>query len=237
MSKKLFFLTSFVLALSLVLTGPVKAELIGWWTFDEGSGDTAFDMSGFGNDGTFGPEGDPQWVEGIFGGAVELDGNDDYVAIDGIADDLTENNFTVTAWIKTTQTGDGNVIGSNSGGGHDFIFGVDGGNLLVEADSLNTYPPTINDDEWHFIAYVRDGTTAFAYTDGELVGTETPSGDPAGQTRWSIGQEWDDSPSDEFNGLVDDVHFFNNPLSQDEILNVMVGEGLPLAGRPEPADG
>jgi len=236
MCKKLFLLSLFALVFGLVLTGPVGAELIGWWTFDEGSGNTAFDLSGLDNNGTL--QGDPQWVEGINGGALELDGSGDWVAIDGIADDLTENNFTVMAWIKTTQSGDGNVVASNdTGGGHDFVFGVDGGNLLVEADSVNTYPPTITDDEWHHIAYTREGSTAFAYTDGELVGTETPSGDQAAQARWSIGQEWDSSPSDFYQGLVDDVKIFNHPLTQDEILGAMVGTGFPQAGRPDPADG
>jgi len=236
MFRKMFVLISFVLAFGLILTGPAAADLIGWWTFDEGSGTTAFDMSGYGNDGTL--NGDPVWVEGYFGGGLEL--SSDYVAIDGIADDLTENNFSVMAWIKTTMTGDGNVIGANdSGGGHDFIFGVDGGNLLVEADSVNTYPPRITDGEWHHIAYTRDGSTAFAYTDGELVGTETPSGDPAGaMTLWSIGMEWDPpSASDFYNGAVDDVKFFNHPLTHEEILAAMVGEPAPKAGRPDPADG
>jgi hypothetical protein len=235
MCKKLFFMASFLLAFSLVPTAPVHAELIGWWTLDEGSGDIAFDQSGFGNDGTL--NGNPTWVEGYYGGALEL--NNSYVAIDGIADDLTENNFTVMAWIKTTMTGDGNVIGANdSGSGHQFIFGVDGGNLLVEANTINTYPPTINDGEWHHIAYTRDGTTAFAYTDGELVGEETPSANPSGQVRWSIGQEYDSGgPSDFFQGTVDDVKFFNHPLTQDDILRAMTGQGFPQAGRPNPADG
>ena len=237
MCRKFCFFTSFIFVLVLVLTSAAKAELIGWWTFDEGSGNTAFDLSGYGNDGIL--QGNPQWVDGIFGGAIDLDGNDDYIAIDSIADDLTDNNFTVSAWIKTTA-GEGNVIGANdSGSGHQFIFGVTGsGTLLVEAHSnINSYPPVINDGEWHFIAYVRDGTTAYAYTDGELVGTETPDGNPAGQVRWSIGMEWDDSPSDEFTGLVDDVHFFNHPLTEDEIQRVMEGGGFGLASRPEPADG
>ncbi len=239
MCRKFCFFASFIFVLVLVLTSSAKAELIGWWTFDEGSGTTAFDSSGKGNDGTLGPEGDPKWVDGIIGGAIELDGSDDYIAIDSIADDLADNNFTVSAWIKTTMTGDGNVIASNdSGTGHEFILGVVNGELLVEAAGpVNNYPPIINDGEWHFIAYVRDGTTAYAYTDGELVGTETPSGNPAGQVRWSIGQEWDDAPSDEFTGLVDDVHFFNHPLTEDEIKRVMKGGGFVLSSRPEPADG
>jgi len=236
MCKKLLFLASFVLVLGLVLASTAKADLIGWWKLDDATGSMAVDSSTYGNDGTL--QGDPQWVDGVIGGALELDGDDDFVAIDGIADDLTENNFTVSAWINTTMGGDGNVIASNAdGGGHDFILGVDGGNLLVEADSVRTYPPRINDDEWHFIAYVRDGSTAYAYTDGDLVGTESPSGNPAGQTRWSIGQEWDSSPSDEFNGLVDDVHFFNHPLTEGEIKGVMIGSGYPYASRPDPANG
>jgi len=223
--------------LALVLVSPSKAELIGWWTFDEGSGDTAFDLSDYGNDGIL--RGDPQWVDGIYGGAIDLDGDDDYIEINSIADDLTDNNFSVSAWIKTTA-GEGNVIGANSSGSsHQFIFGVTGsGTLLVEAAStINSYPPIINDGQWHFIAYVRDGSTAYAYTDGEIVGTETPDGDPAGQVRWSIGMEWDDTPSDEFTGQVDDVHFFNHPLTQDEIKTVMEGKSFTLASRPEPADG
>ncbi|MCP4611546.1 MAG: LamG domain-containing protein [Planctomycetes bacterium] len=226
----------FVLVLSLVLTSVVKADLIGWWQFEEGSGDTAFDSSDYGNDGTV--NGNAQWVEGYIGGGLELDGSSAWVAIDGIADDLTENIFTVSAWIKTTMTGDGNVIASNdTGSGHDFVWGVDGGNHLVEADNANTYPPTINDDEWHFIAYVRDGDVAFAYTDGDLVGEETPSANPAGQARWSIGQEWDSSPSDFYQGVVDDIHFFNDALSGDQIQLLMIGEGFALAGRPTPKDG
>jgi len=39
-------------------------------------GNTALDSSGNGNDGTF--VGNPQWVTGKFGGALEFDG-DDYV--------------------------------------------------------------------------------------------------------------------------------------------------------------
>ena len=52
------------------MTNAARAELIGWWTFDEGSGDIASDLSDYGNDGIL--RGDPQWVDGIFGGAIDL---------------------------------------------------------------------------------------------------------------------------------------------------------------------
>jgi hypothetical protein len=51
MSKKLICFVSFVLVLSVALMGTARAELVGWWRFDEGTGTTAYDFSGYGNDG------------------------------------------------------------------------------------------------------------------------------------------------------------------------------------------
>jgi hypothetical protein len=67
MCKRLICLVSSVLLLGLTLTGPARAELVGWWKLDEGSGNIAYDSSGNGNDGTL--EGTPQWAEGKLGGA------------------------------------------------------------------------------------------------------------------------------------------------------------------------
>ena len=37
MSKNLIYLVSVVFVLSVALMGTAKAELVGWWRFDEGS--------------------------------------------------------------------------------------------------------------------------------------------------------------------------------------------------------
>ena len=243
MSRKALFL---ILLALLALSSAASAAdgLIGWWKFDDGSGTTCKDSSGLGNDGTFGTEGTPTWVDGVHAGAdraVYLDGSDDYVDISKVAKSMpANNNFTVSVWIKTA-TGDGNVLGSNdTGSGHDFIFGLaSNGNLLVEADSSRNYPPALNDDQWHMITYVRDGTTAYAYVDGVQVGTETPSGNPAGQARWSVGQEWDSSPSDEYQGTVDELRFYNIPLSATAVAALYKETRLVVlkATKPDPADG
>ena len=96
MCRKLMYLIS-VLVLSVVLTGTTKAELVGWWRFDEGTGTTAADSSGNGNDGTF--NGDPQWVVGYFGGALEFDGSDDYIDC-GNDPSLDLTKWTITFWLK-----------------------------------------------------------------------------------------------------------------------------------------
>ncbi len=68
MYKKLVYSFSIALVSSLVLTSAARAKLVGWWRLDEGSGTTAVDSSGGGNDGTF--SGSPQWTTGKVGGAL-----------------------------------------------------------------------------------------------------------------------------------------------------------------------
>jgi len=211
----------------IAITDP---NLIGWWMFDEGSGSTAIDFSGHGNDGEIG--GDPQWVEGFVGSALDLNG--DYVSIDGVVDDITSNDFTVSAWIKTTQPSEGNVFSSNTGSSHEFLFGISGGNPYIDAPDGQQFPPAINDDQWHMLTYVRSGSRGYIYVDGVQRGTY-PSGnfDITNETRWSIGQEWDSAPSDFYLGMVDDARFYKVSLTAEQVKELMRGDPL-LAWKPSP---
>ncbi len=222
---------SFSTIMDIAITDP---DLIGWWKFDEGVGDTALDFSGYGNDGEFG--GDPEWIEGIVGGAVDLDG-DDYVSIDGVVDDITSTNISLSAWIKTLQSSEGNVFAANAGGGHPLMFGVKGGGEPYVNDGSDSYfPPAINDNEWHLLTYVRDGSRGYVYVDGSQQGTYSAAFSLDGVNRWSIGQEWDDAPSDFYLGQVDDARFYNKSLTPDEVAELMRGDPL-LAWNPKPSNG
>ena len=76
MCRRVFF----VMLLSLVLTSAAEAELVGWWKFDETAGETAFDASGNGNDGTL--VGTSQWdPAGRVGGALDFDGASAHITI------------------------------------------------------------------------------------------------------------------------------------------------------------
>ena len=101
MCRKLIYLISFVLVLGLA--GNASADLVGHWKFDEGSGNVAYDTSGNGHDGIL--NGNPQWVEGQTRGALEFDGNGDYVEIEQIV----SIDFTLMAWIKTDTPGRANL--------------------------------------------------------------------------------------------------------------------------------
>jgi hypothetical protein len=72
MYKKLIYLVSFIFVLSLVLPYAVEADLIGWWKFDEDSGNTIMDSSGNGFDILL-PD-TTTWEDGLFVGVVHFFG-------------------------------------------------------------------------------------------------------------------------------------------------------------------
>jgi len=106
MSKNLIYLTPIILVLSMARIA--SADLVAHWPFDEGSGDTAYDSSGSGHDGTL--MGDPQWVAGKIGGAMAFDGYSDqtnhttdpsninWVSVDPF--DVVGPGITMAAWIR-----------------------------------------------------------------------------------------------------------------------------------------
>ena len=59
-----------------------KAEPIGYWSLDEGTGSMSYDESGFGHDGVL--NNNPIWTYGRKGWGLHFDGVDDEVVIDGL---------------------------------------------------------------------------------------------------------------------------------------------------------
>jgi hypothetical protein len=210
-------------------------NLVGWWTFDEGHGDRALDWSGHGNNGTV--VGDPEWVDGIMKGALDL--RSDYVAIDGVVDDITSTDITLSLWINSTQTSQGDMIAANdAGSGHPLEFYIESGRpgRYDGGDTTYTNAPVVADGQWHMMTYVREFNTGRIYVDGVRVATEPASFDLAAIVRWSIGQEWDSGPSNFYLGMVDDVRFYNKSLTAEEIAVVMRGD-TKLAASPVPGSG
>ena len=71
---------------------------VGIWLFDDGEGTSAIDSSGNGHDGAF--TGEPQWVPGKFGMALDFNGSGDIVEIPGFGEMLPSEEVTIMAWIK-----------------------------------------------------------------------------------------------------------------------------------------
>ncbi len=254
MCRQLIYSGSFLLVLSLTLTNTANAELVAWWKLDDGSGTIAFDSSGNGNDGTL--EGDPQWVEGQLGGALEGDGSGDYIRVPHSDSLDISDAVTVALWVYGGIPPD-QVICKGSGGGAwvaSYSFRIDDNSSYVRQinfrgrvgtndDALNSASP-IPEDEWTHIAITFDasaqGNNQKIYINGQLdiesrsenpLSTNTDDlligADAYGDTRW----HWQ--------GMLDDIRIFNQALPEGQIQAIMLGGGAsyPLASRPTPADG
>ena len=231
-------LTAWMIGVLLIQSaGAAGSGLIGWWTFD---GDTK-DSSGLGNDGT--AFGDPTFIDGVVGsGALDFDG-DDYVTMDGITDDFINDDVTMSAWIKTTTTGEGDFFSNNAVSEQFLLCILSGDILFYEGGWKPAAGVTVNDDAWHHVAATRENMEVKIYVDGVYYSaadftsvTTFAEGD-----RWSIAQEWDGStPSDFYTGSVDDVLVYNRALSSTEILDILHGRApgttVELAGNPTPGD-
>jgi hypothetical protein len=261
MCKKLIYLVCFVLVLGLVLANAANAadpNLVGWWKFDDGSGTTASDSSGNGNNGTL--QGNPLWVAGKIGGALEFDGDDSVNLGNASMLNLGTDNWAITAWIKTTITGTGDdnkgTVFANGGdwsGGIRFTLAVSetGGEgtitLTTDDDSTKaqaTSNAIVNDGVWHHVVGMRDGTTLNVYIDGILDGTNSvPAGyDLSGTSQHdvhigAITDHTNNSLRKYFReGAIDDVRIYNRALTEQEIQQVMIGIPPGIASDPNPAD-
>jgi len=87
-----------------LLPGATKNKLIGYWNFDEGSGQTVNDLSIFSNNGILGVNDnvnsdDPEWIEGRLGGGLLFDGKNDYLNLGNSNDFNLNGGLTIEAWI------------------------------------------------------------------------------------------------------------------------------------------
>ena len=217
-------------------------SLVGWWTFDETSGNVAGDASGNGNDGTL--VGDPQWVPGRVGGALEFNG-DDYVNCGNDPSLTIRDEITIAFWfqVEAFQTtweaflakGDNSYRASRGGGdGNGTHLGLSG-TSTGGGDGYFNAPTIITGGDWHHYAGVYDGAEGRIYIDGVLDVTSPGTG----QINESTYEFWIGTNSQNtdrlLHGLLDDVRLYSRALTLAEIKTLMPPQFK--AHDPDPADG
>src|SRR5205814_7946135 len=103
--------------------------LVGWWKLDDGTGTTALDSSGYGDNGTL--SNGPAWTSGPLVGSLSFDGLNDYVScpIASIYDFDATNNFTIAMWINAdpsqpASNGFPGLMRKDRGSGDSYLFGI-----------------------------------------------------------------------------------------------------------------
>ncbi|MDT8300625.1 MAG: LamG domain-containing protein [Sedimentisphaerales bacterium] len=230
MSKKL---TCLFTLLVLSVAANTSADLVAHWQFDETSGSVAQDASGSGNNGTL--KGNPQWVAGRIGGAIQLDGIDDYVDIGSVGISGIDNR-TIAGWAKASTTDIpawtsvfGFVPDGDTDGTYYDIEVDDAGNYVVFVGGWESIFIPV-DTQWHHFAVTYNGQGGNWYLDGQFV--DNLDGEIGTIDQVRIGARL--SNSNYFPGLIDDVRIYNTVLTLTEIKKLMAG---PKAYDPTPADG
>lgn len=219
------------IAFSLFVAASSRAATVGYWRFEEGSGTTANDSSGSGNDGLLAGNAAflssvpyPQINELPNVYSLSLDGSGDFV---DIADDPTldlAGSFTIEAFVRPTvadETLAGVVLKRNVAGNspaYGLFFGTAAGvraaAQVAAPGSIATanFPLPIN--QWSHIAGVWNGATLALYINAQFAGSVNGSGAvEVSNQPLRIGTYGAD-----FAGQIDEVRISNVALSPQAFL-------------------
>jgi hypothetical protein len=207
--------------------------LVGYWNFDEGSGETTYNGADTGsvNDGTLKPgSGDvPKWTTGVRplqggasgGGALDFDGTDDYVDCGNDPSLNITDAITVMAWVKRECLGSykGIVSKGKADEGYALSIGyVSGNDIMFTTLGVKDYKfsTSITDSNWYHMVVVYDSsydTTLYLNGDyKEKIEHDVES--ITSNEHCYIGGKLDNIY---FDGSIDEVRIYNRALSAEEI--------------------
>ena len=226
-----FFGILFLLLLCIpAYATPSPVGLMGYWDFNEGSGQIADEKTVNGNNGVL--SSGVQWTSGKFGTGTKFDSVNDYVKVTSRTGLNFNGDFTVSMWVNPTDLKENEPLLSNGlvrmyhrgdYAGDNFFFLVKIKSTNSPGDSawsgwagVKTLQP-LNDNKWHSLIGVKSGNTLTMYLDGVktskvnvLSGYST---DTASLSDLYIGGDGRTN----FNGIIDDVRIWNRALTATEI--------------------
>ena|GEM_PF-646076 len=225
-----------------------RGKPVASYDFDECSGNTLHDLM-YGNNGTItiGASGSQTsagtcstsstaWGNGAtgkFNSSLNFDGTDDEVNMgDQSILDFGTSDFTVSAWIKTTQTGTvyKPVVAAKGGYGqpgfraeiltNGRMYYRISDNVSGNETSLGT--KVLNDGIWHHVVWVFDrDSLVTGYVDGVVVGSNSISSYQGSIDTTSNFYLARNNGGNNFGGQLDDVEIFNYALTSQQVKNVM----------------
>jgi hypothetical protein len=204
---------------------PGSANLVASYAFEN----NVNDGSGNGHDGTI--MGNPQYVAGQVGTAMDFDGLDDYIFTGKSASDLGMSGNsprTVTSWVYTRSFDNGGIydVGARTAT-QDFCLRT----MATENEWRIQYwggdqdftLPTV--ERWVHFTHVHDGTRTKIYADGALIVDWGKTVDTTDTNPFQIGcYGWQ---NDFFDGVIDEVHVYDRALNAEEAL-YMAGRTSPV---------
>jgi hypothetical protein len=207
----------------------LPVSLLAYWKLDEIEGDVAYDSTSQ-NDAIV--MGNAVWQSngGQVGGALQLDGIDDYVSSDSILNPV-DGAFSVVAWAKGGAPGQV-ILAQESGRNWLMADTVDG---LLRTDLTRPEtggrggspgPPLISHvvvtgGDWHRVVFVRDGVNRILYVDGVEVARDAAENLESADGGLYIGAGSALQPGTLWVGLIDDVRIYDVALTPEDVMTLM----------------
>jgi hypothetical protein len=230
-----------LLAIVTLAIPAAQADLVGHWTFDEGTGATAYDSSGHGYNGTIS---NATYTSGVVGtGALDFNGANAYVNVGYHAPlALAGSNYTIAWWMKWAagSSRPQRIIQMDSAesftGGYAIWIGdgVNEGITSTHNDGSSTSltwkaldSSNILSNEWMHMALVFDGSNRNFYVNGQLESTQATTVNVANRgddVLWFGGLN---KYGQYYGGALDDIQIYNQALSSAQIGVVLGGGTIP----------
>ncbi|MCL5016033.1 MAG: hypothetical protein M1312_00235, partial [Patescibacteria group bacterium] len=205
--------TTYAIGSNLSIT-PFIHGLVGYWPLNEGSGSTAKDESGWGNNGTIYQT--STWeTTGCISNAPCLYFGGGEVSIPSTVS--TSSQVTVIGWYNVTSSGGGRIINRNwcTSGFDSWLmhislgFGVSNGSCSPQDWASFG---GISTGQWRFLVGVFDGQKTYAYKNGILINTTSAAGmDISGDSSLITFMEGSNE------GYLSDVYIYGRALTSAQI--------------------
>ena len=205
------------------------ADLVGWWNFDEDTGNIAKDSSGYGNDGTIVGATRVDGVPGTSGKAMDVSKGNHYIRLGPSNSILSDNVWTLSGWFNASQIDDSvypnriitfhKATGSPSANtGASLLVGDLSQAKLMYAKSGGSQAylihTDIETDRWYHFVGSYDGETYRSYINGgdmkSVKSTLTGLSSGSHDRNLRTGSYF-------FNGLTDDVRIYSRALTAHEV--------------------
>lgn len=219
--------TAAVLMVGLLVLGlnpSSQAGLIGRWTFNEGSGTTALDSSGNGNNGSLANGASYAVSPDPPGGyTVQLDGVNDYVSFGNPSTFDVTTQLSLEAWVKIPgQPPSGKepmILGKDYGVYAMTYYYGDGKSYFYVGGTGNYLPLTVPTGAWAHLVGTYDGANMKFYLDGSLATNRALSiAIPVSSLSLASGLPPFSGGPGNLEGQINELRIYNHALSAAEVL-------------------
>jgi len=207
-----------------VVPTPQSQDQVLHFEFEEGSGTVIHDASGHGFIGTIDGA---SWTSGHSGGGLAFDGADDIVQTDFNFGNLSK--FTTTLWMKPTLiNGREGVLGMHgltihyNLGRWEFVVG--GKDREICRTYFNGNPLEVG--VWNFVAISYDGEDCSIHYNNEYYTFAAEDWESLREYDMRLGRGNGAYSDSWFEGVIDDLRFYNYALTEEEIETVRDGGEL-----------